>query len=350
MNTIISKLTSGSRLSEKDSVFLYDNLSFNELASCADKIREEKHPEGVVTYIQDRNINYTNICVSKCRFCAFHAENEGQQPYILSDREILKKVEETINAGGVQILLQGGMNPALDIGYFENLLKTIKSRYEIHLHALSPPEIIFLSEQSGISVADVIKRLIEAGLDSIPGGGAEILSDGIRKAVSPNKYSSRQWLGVMESAHELGLKTTATMVIGMGETIDDRMTHLSSLRDLQDRTHGFTAFILWTYQPFSSGIKATGNTAFSYLKMLALSRIFLDNFNNLQVSWVTQGSAIAQLGLHCGANDFGSTMMEENVVKAAGVSFRMHETEIRDNIRDAGFIPKRRNMKYQVIE
>ncbi len=350
MNNLTDKIFGNKRISVEEGIELFNNISINELAILADNIRRKKHPQNIVTYIVDRNINYTNICESKCLFCAFHADNPGQNGYVLSKKEIGTKIQETIDAGGVQILLQGGMNPDLSLDYYEELFRFIKSNYKIHIHALSPPEIIYLASKSEFSVKDTLSRLISAGLDSVPGGGAEILSDNIRKKVSPNKYSSKQWLTVMEKAHELGLKTTATMMFGMGEHIEDRMEHLLRVRELQDNTGGFTAFIPWTFQPFNKELKAENSTAFTYLKMLALSRIFLDNIENIQVSWVTQGSGIAQMGLHFGANDFGSTMMEENVVKAAGVSFRMKEKEIRKHIINAGFIPKKRNMKYTVIE
>ncbi len=338
------------RISKEEALHIYREWSFNDICLLADRVRRSKDETDTVTYIVDRNINYTNRCVSKCLFCAFHSGNSAQEEYLLSREEICNKIRETIEAGGVQILMQGGLNPDLKIDYFEELFEYIKERFDIHLHALSPPEIKFISEISKLSVEEVLKRLKDAGLDSIPGGGAEILSEKFRTRVSPDKCSSEEWTEVMERAHNIGLKTTATMMFGMGEELSDRIEHLDRIRSLQDKTEGFTAFIPWTFQPGNTQLEAEGTTAHSYLKTLALSRIYLDNIDNIQVSWVTQGAGVAQLGLHCGANDFGSTMMEENVVKSTGVEFRLEEKEIISLIKESGFVPKRRNMEYGVIE
>lgn len=348
---IKEKVLEGSPLTGEEALFLF-RFPLHLLGELARAVRFRLHPEKIVTYVVDRNINYTNVCVSGCKFCAYYRTPNSKESYLLSFEEIAKKIEETIALGGYQILLQGGLHPALTLEYFEELFSFIKSRFpEIHLHALSPPEIIFLSKTSGLSVEEVLKRLIKAGLDSIPGGGAEILVDRIRKIISPNKASAEEWLYVMETAHRLGLKTTATMMFGHIEKDEDIIEHLFRIRELQEKTGGFTAFIPWSFQPQNtalSHIKKTGPAR--YLQILAISRIVLYNIPNLQVSWVTQGPRIAQLALEFGGNDFGSTMIEENVVASAGVSFRLSEDEIRAYIKEAGYIPKRRKMDYTLFE
>jgi cyclic dehypoxanthinyl futalosine synthase len=309
----------------------------------------EKHPESSVTYVVDRNINYSNICVCGCRFCAFYRAPGDSEGYVLTREELGQKIEETLSLGGTQILMQGGHHPDLPLSFYEEMLHFIKGRYPIHIHAFSPPEIVHFSKLESSDIATVISRLRSAGLDSIPGGGAEILVDSVRKRVSPNKCSAREWLDVMEEAHRQGLRTTATMMFGHEEETKHRMEHLFALRDLQDRTGGFTAFIPWAFQPQNTAIHRSSETAVSYLRLLALSRLVLDNFDNIQASWVTMGPKVAQLALHFGANDFGSTMIEENVVAAAGVHFRLSKEEIRRIIEAAGFQPKQRTMAYQWV-
>jgi cyclic dehypoxanthinyl futalosine synthase len=303
-----------------------------------------------VTFIVDRNINYTNICVNKCKFCAFYRDADSPDAYILTKDEIFRKIEETIAQGGTQILMQGGVHPDLGIEYFEDLFSSIKSRFAIQIHSLSPAEISFIAKKADLSIMDTLKRLKASGLDSIPGGGAEILVDRVRKKVSPNKIRWRQWAEVMKTAHELGMPTTATMMFGSLETDKEIIEHLVRLRDIQDETGGFTAFIPWTYQPGNTELGGRSATAVEYLKTLALSRIVLDNFNNVQASWVTQGAKIAQVALEFGANDFGSTMIEENVVAAAGVTFRMTRQEIINLITDAGYTPAQRDTRYNILK
>jgi cyclic dehypoxanthinyl futalosine synthase len=308
-------------------------------------------PERVVTYIIDRNVNYTNICVARCNFCAFYRPVGDSAGYVLGFEEIFRKIEETIAVGGNQLLLQGGHNPDLPIQWYEDLFRAVKARYpEFKLHALSPPEVLHISRLNGLSTTAVIERLIAAGLDSIPGGGAEILVDRVRKLLNCySKASADEWLDIMGQAHRAGLRTTATMMYGTVETEEERIEHMMRLRDLQDETGGFTAFITWSYQPEHTehgGYEATG---VDYLRTLALSRIILDNFDNLQASWVTQGGKVGQLSLAFGANDMGSVMIEENVVRAAGASYCMDEVEIVENVEDAGFVPKRRNMHYEIL-
>lgn len=337
------------RFRKADALKIFHESSILELAGLADEKRKEINPDSVVTYILDRNINYTNICSSGCRFCAFYAGVDSNEGYVLSEEELFSKISETLKSGGGQILMQGGLNPHLKIAYFENLFKTIKKNFKIHIHALSPPEIIYLSKNEGRSVKEIIDRLIEAGLDSIPGGGAEILVDRVRHALSPQKCSAQEWLDVMREAHQSGLKTTATMMFGHIETIEERIDHLEKIRCLQDDTGGFTAFIPWTYQQGRNTVEAGKCSSIEYLRMLALCRIYLDNIPHIQVSWVTQGAKIAEVALSYGADDFGSSMMEENVVKAAGTDFRMNEKEMVACIEAMGFIPKRRDMFYNIV-
>lgn len=350
IHDVAQKISEGQRISDNEFLHLEANASLHELGFMADNVRWRKHPENRVTYVIDRNINYTDTCVSACKFCAFFASPDTNDGYVLSEEELAAKIKETQNLGGTQILLQGGLHPDLPFDYYLDLLRFIK-RTGIHVHGFSPPEIHHFSQLSSLSTPEVIKQLIEAGLDSIPGGGAEILADRVRQTIAPRKCTADEWIRIMGEAHELGLRTTATMMFGHVETIEERLEHLRRLRDLQDRTGGFTAFIPWPFQPDNTVLAdIKGTSAVGYLRMLALSRIYLDNFDNIQASWVTQGPKIAQLSLFFGANDFGSTMIEENVVAAAGVSFRLSEQEIRKLVTECGFIPFQRTMDYTLVE
>ena len=346
---IISKVRDGRRLSGDEALLLYREADLNILGQLADEVRWRLHPEPVVTYVIDRNINYTNVCISRCKFCAYYCAPGDVSGYVLSREELAGKLEETETLGGTQILLQGGLHPDLPLAFYEEMLRFIKNRFAVHCHAFSPPEIVHIANISGLSVKEVLVRLIKAGLDSIPGGGAEILSDRVRKQISPRKATTDEWLNVMETAHGLGLKTTATMMYGHVERLEERIEHLLRIRKLQDRTGGFTAFIAWPFQPQNTALDVRPSTGQEYLKLLAISRIVLDNFPNLQASWVTQGPKVAQIALFFGANDFGSTMIEENVVAAAGVSHRLSETEIRRIVTDAGFEPHQRLMDYTLV-
>jgi cyclic dehypoxanthinyl futalosine synthase len=304
-----------------------------------------------VTYIIDRNVNYTNICVARCTFCAFYRPVGSGEGYVLGFEEIFRKIDETIALGGGQLLLQGGHNPDLPIEWYEDLFRAVKQKYPaFRLHALSPPEVVHISRLSRLPVPRVIERLVDAGLDSIPGGGAEILVDRVRRLLNCyGKATADEWLGVMRQAHRTGLRTTATMMYGTVETLEERIEHMIRLRELQDETAGFTAFITWSYQPEHTELGGEEATGIDYLRTLALARIVLDNFDNLQASWVTQGGKVGQLSLAYGANDMGSVMIEENVVRAAGASYCMDEIEIVRNIENAGFVPKRRNMHYEIL-
>jgi cyclic dehypoxanthinyl futalosine synthase len=319
------------------------------LGSLANARRWHVHPEPGVTYVIDRNINYTDICVSGCRFCAFFKAPGRDGGYVITRDELAEKIQETLDLGGTQILLQGGMHPDLDLAFYEDMLRFIKDRFGIHIHGFSPPEIHFMAQKFNLSVADTIQRLKKAGLDSIPGGGAEILCDDIRSKVSPGKCTADEWLEVMRKAHGAGIRSSATMMFGHLDTLDHVIQHLDRIRQLQDETCGFTAFIPWTFQPENTKIPVEKKTGVEYLRVLALSRIFLDNVDNIQASWVTQGDKIAQTALFFGANDMGSTMIEENVVAAAGVSFMMPLDALQRLIVTAGFTPVQRDCFYNPV-
>src|SRR6187399_260070 len=348
---IAQKVLDGGRVDAAEALELYNEAPTHLLGRLADTIRFRKHPERVVTYIIDRNVNYTNLCVARCNFCAFYRPVGAADGYVLGFDEILAKIQETIELGGNQLLLQGGHNPDLPIAWYEDLFRAVKARFpEFKLHALSPPEVLHISRLNQVPVPEVIARLIDAGLDSIPGGGAEILVDRVRRLLNCySKASSDEWIDVMREAHRAGLRTTATMMYGTVDTREERIEHMMRLRNLQDETGGFTAFITWSYQPEHTEHGGHEETGIEYLRTLALSRIVLDNFDNLQASWVTQGGKVGQLSLAFGANDMGSVMIEENVVRAAGASYCMDEVEIVVNVEDAGFVPKRRNMHYEIL-
>jgi cyclic dehypoxanthinyl futalosine synthase len=351
VETLTSKVLNGERVTPAEALELYRHAPTHVLGRLADTIRVRKHPDRIVTYIIDRNVNYTNVCVAKCNFCAFYRDVGSPAGYVLGFEEIFKKIDETISVGGNQLLLQGGHNPDLPIEWYEDLFRAVKAKYpDFKLHALSPPEVIHISRLSQLPVPTVIDRLVSSGLDSIPGGGAEILVDRVRQLLHCyGKATSDEWIDVMRHAHRAGLRTTATMMYGTVETDEERIEHMMRLRDLQDETGGFTAFITWSFQPEHTERGGIESTGVDYLRTLAIARIFLDNFDNLQASWVTQGGKVGQLSLAFGANDMGSVMIEENVVRAAGASYCMDEVEIVENIEDAGFAAKRRNMHYEIL-
>src|SRR6478736_3469079 len=351
LHELETRIEAGGRLTADEALQLYRHAPTYWLGRMADAVRRRKHPDNLVTYIIDRNVNYTNVCVARCNFCAFYREVGHGDGYVLGFEEIFKKIEETQALGGVQLLLQGGHNPDLPLQWYEDLFRAVKQKFpDFKLHALSPPEVLHISRMVKLSPREVIDRLIAAGLDSVPGGGAEILVDRVRKLLNCyGKASADEWLGVMRDAHQAGLRTTATMMYGTVETDEERLEHMLRLRALQDETGGFTAFITWSYQPEHTELAGTEATGIDYLRTLAIARIVLDNFDNLQASWVTQGGKVGQLSLAFGANDMGSVMIEENVVRAAGASYCMDEVEIVLNIEDAGFVAKRRNMHYEIL-
>ncbi len=349
---LLDRVLAGERISQEDARALY-TLPLNELGAIADARRNLATPdrERIVTYIIDRNINYTNVCNVYCKFCAFYRTEKDDDHYVLSLDQLDAKLDELTAIGGIQILLQGGHHPKLDLDWYLTMLRHIREKYpHINIHGFSPPEFCHFAEVFGMPVREVLQKFIEAGLGSVPGGGGEILVDRVRDRIAPLKCKSDQWLGVMREAHALGLRSSATMMFGHVETIDDRIEHLQRLRDLQDETGGFTAFICWTFQPEHTKLRAEPVGSSEYLRMQALSRIFLNNIENVQSSWVTQGPRIGQIALKYGANDFGSVMMEENVVSSAGTSFRLQKEDIERLIRQAGYEPHRRNNWYQLVD
>jgi cyclic dehypoxanthinyl futalosine synthase len=331
---------------------LYERAPLLELGQLADAERWRQHPENVVTYIIDRNINYTNVCVADCQFCAFYRRPRQGEGYVLSFEEIGAKIDECKAISGVQILLQGGHNPYIPFEWYLELMRYIKRNHPIHIHGFSPSEVVFFSERFGLPVPEVVRELRQAGLDSIPGGGGEILVDEIRRRVARKKAQTEEWLGVQEEAHRQGMKTSVTMMYGLGESLADRLEHLFRVRELQARTGGFTAFICWPLQPEGTPEMShyQKTDAVTYLRTLALARIVLHNVPNLQSSWVTMGHKVGQIALRFGANDYGSLMMEENVVSAAGTTYRTTLTEIDRIIRDAGYQPRKRRQDYSIIE
>lgn len=350
LEKIFYKIENRTRINADECFVLFQETDLHTLGRLAHKRRLAECSPEEATYIVDRNINFTNICVSGCTFCAFYKKPGEDGGFLLSDDEIYEKIDEAVKNGASRILMQGGLNPDLGIDYYERLLTGIKERFKIHIHSFSPPEIIFIAEKTGVAPSEVISRLKKAGLDSIPGGGAEILVESTRKKISPHKCSTDEWLNVMFEAHRLQMRTTATMMFGHIESVAERISHLERIRRLQDKTGGFTAFIPWTFQWKNTELGEFSASAFDYLKTLAISRIYLDNVKNIQASWVTQGAKIAQLSLFFGANDLGGTMMEENVVRMAGVSFRMSEKEVVGLIEKAGFTPAKRDSNYNILE
>ncbi len=347
---ILARAAEGSRITPEDGLTLLRSNDLAAIGRTADLVRRRKHPENIVSFLIDRNINYTNVCVARCTFCNFYRKPRHDEGYLLNKEEIFRKIEETIELGGTGILMQGGMNPDLKIEYYEDLLRSIRERYSIHLHCFSPPEIVVLARLSKLSFREAIRRLKAAGLHSIPGGGAEILTERMRREIGPGKCSAEEWLEVMRVAHQEGLTTTATMMIGGGETLEERVEHLDRVRRLQDETGGFVAFIPWNVQlegtPMSADIKHEVS-AVEYLQLLAVSRIYLDNVPNIQVSWLTQGLKVAQIALHFGANDVGSIMIEENVISSAGAHRTATSRDLIRLVEAAGFIPAQRDTLYR---
>ena len=365
---IVEKVERGERLTAEEGLRLYRHPNLPELAMLADQVRRRKHPEPIVTYNIGRNLNYTNVCWVQCDFCAFHRPPGSPEGYTLSKDQIFRKIDELVAVGGeapgsCELLMQGGLNPQLRIEYFEDLFSEIRARYPaVHLHSLSAPEILHIAHLSRLSVAETLRRLHEAGLDSLPGAGAEILVDEVRREIAFRKDTTEEWLNVHRIAHRLGMPTTATMMYGSVETLEQRVAHLLRLRAVQDEALAasggaspgrFTAFICWSFQPDGTALaarhpirKASG---YDYLRTVAVSRLLLDNIENLQASYVTQGPKIAQIALHYGLNDFGSTMMEENVVRATNTCFLMPLSKIERLIRQAGFQPRRRNTRYELL-
>jgi cyclic dehypoxanthinyl futalosine synthase len=337
-------------MTRAEAIDLYRSDDLIGIGMAADQVRRKLHPEGVVSYIIDRNINYTNFCTEYCSFCAFYRPMGHAEGYVHSKEVIFDKIQETLDLGGTGILMQGGLHPELGIEWYEDLLRSIKQRFDIWCHCFSAPEIVNIAKVSGLTLYDTLARLRDAGLDSLPGGGAEILDDEVRHRISRLKSSVQDWIDVHRACHAVGLRSTATMMFGTGETIEQRMNHFDIVRQMQEESGGFTAFIPWSFQRENTSLGRFVKeeaTAVEYLKVLALSRLYLENILNIQSSWVTPGLKTCQLGLRFGGNDVGSIMIEENVVSAAGAHHRATEEELRRLIRDAGFIPKQRDSLYR---
>jgi cyclic dehypoxanthinyl futalosine synthase len=351
LKKILQKPFQGKRVAPLEAVELFRQDDFIEIGKVAFSFRKLKKPGMKVSFIIDRNINYTNVCMVRCKFCAFSRPKGHPESYTLSIPEILRKVEEAVLLGATQIMLQGGINSDLSIEYFEELFSSIKVKFpHLTLHSLTAPEIVCLSKISGLTYREVLIRLKEVGLDSLPGGGAEILVDRVRESISPRKISSEKWLKVHEEAHKLGMVSTATMVIGHVETFEDRVSHLEKVRSLQDKTGGFISFIPWIFHSGRTELKRRETSSFDYLKTLAISRLYLDNIENIQGSWLTVGREVGQLSLFFGANDLGSIMLEENVVRATGYkSPQMTVEEMVDLIKKAGFSPFQRDTKFNML-
>ncbi len=346
---LLSSAAAGKRLTAEEAVWLHDTAPLGHLGVAALQRRREIVAGRRVTFVIDRNLNVTNICEAKCTFCAFHVAPESGQGFTLSVDEIVSKVRAAAQAGATQILLQGGINPACGLAFYEQVFARIRQESPLWIHSLSPTEIVFFAKQERLSVRSVLERLIAAGLQSLPGGGAEILVDAVRARVSPHKTTAGEWLNVMETAHALGLKTTATMVYGLGETTAQRVEHLIRVRELQDRTRGFTAFIPWSFQPNRTALDLPEQTGADYLRMIALSRLVLDNVPHIQAGWVTEGPDAAQLALQFGADDFGGVLMEEQVVRATGVAYAVTADQVQALIREAGWLPAQRTTQYDLV-
>ena len=350
LDTLLADAAAGQRLSFEEGLRVYNEADLLDLGAAADRRRQSLHPDGTVTYIIDRNVNYTNVCVTRCKFCNFYRPPGHKEGYTLDKEVLAGKLQETVDLGGVQILLQGGLNPDLPLAYYEDLFRWMKASFPLAIHGLSPEEIRYIAEIEKLPLRAVIERLVAAGLDSIPGGGAEILDDDVRRHISPLKCSTETWLEVMRQGHALGLRTTATMVFGFGETPEQLFGHFEHLRALQDETAGFTAFICWPFQAEGTRLKLRDDTtAMRYLRVFAAARLYLDNFPSLQVSWPTMGPEVGQVALRFGGNDFGSAMIEENVVSQAGAVFKLSAQDIERYVRQAGFVPRRRNMRYELL-
>lgn len=350
VDEILEAATRGVRLTGEDALRLLAAPDVTAMGQAAHQVRMRKHPQPIATFLIDTNLNYTNACVSYCSFCAFYRPPGSPEVYFHRSDVLVRKVKQAQALGATQVIIQGGHHPEITLGYYEELFRALKQETGIHLHALSPSEVQHVAEREGKTVAEILTRLREAGMDSMPGGGAEILHDEVRKKVSPLKQKAGEWLSVMRDAHRIGMKTTATMMYGMVEEDRHIVAHWQAIRDLQDETRGFTAFIPWDFQPENTALRnAKLGSGLRYLKIVAISRLFLDNIDNIQASWLTQGVKLGQVALQFGANDIGSTLIEENVLHAAGVTNRTTSDDLVRAIRDAGFVPVQRNHWYQPL-
>ncbi|GLZ80711.1 cyclic dehypoxanthine futalosine synthase [Actinorhabdospora filicis] len=349
IDEVLQRAADGGRISPEEAMLLYTDAPFHALGQAADAVRRRRYPDGIVTYLIDRNINYTNVCVTACKFCAFYRAPKHKEGWTHDMDEILRRCAEAVDLGATQVMLQGGHHPDFGVEYYEELFSTVKRDFpQLVIHSIGPSEIGHMAKVSGVSIEDAVVRIKAAGLDSIAGAGAEMLPERPRKALAPLKESGERWLEIMEVAHTHGLESTATMMMGTGETNAERIEHLRMIRDVQDRTGGFRAFIPWTYQPENNHLKGrTQATTLEYLRLIAVARLFFDNVNHLQSSWLTTGKPAGQLSMHMGVDDLGSIMLEENVISSAGARHRSRLGELIELIRTAGRIPAQRNTVYE---
>lgn len=347
--SILSEVVEGRRMTNEEFAYLFEHGDLLEMGRAACQMRDNIFQDDLITFIIDRNINYTNVCSCQCKFCAFYRKKTDRDAYVIDKATLFGKVMEAMELGATQLMIQGGLNEDLHIEFFEELFREIKFRYGLTIHSLSAPEIAFIARVSQLSIEETLIRLKKAGLDSLPGGGAEILHDEVRAQISPNKIKTQEWLDVMQTAHRLGMKSTATMMMGTVETLEHRISHLEKIRALQDQTKGFRAFIAWTYQPGNNVLMGSKMSSSPYLRHLALSRLYLDNIDHIQGSWVTMGERIGQMTLYFGADDLGSIMLEENVVRAAGTTHTMKMDKMLSLIRGAGRTPALRDTAYEVL-
>jgi cyclic dehypoxanthinyl futalosine synthase len=352
LDDILQRAADGGRISPEEALLLYTDAPLHPLGEAADTVRRRRYPDGIVTYIIDRNINYTNVCVTACKFCAFYRAPKHEEGWSHSLEEILRRCGEAVDLGATQVMLQGGHHPDYGVSYYEELFSAVKGAYpQLVIHSIGPSEILHMARVSDVSIEEALRRIKAAGLDSIAGAGAEMLPDRPRTAIAPLKESGARWLEVMETAHGLGLESTATMMMGTGETNAERIEHLAMIRDVQDRTGGFRSFIPWTYQPENNHLKGrTQATSLEYLRLIAVARLFFHNMAHLQSSWLTTGKDVGQVSLHMGVDDLGSIMLEENVISSAGARHRSKLTELVEMIRTAGRIPAQRDTLYNRIK
>jgi cyclic dehypoxanthinyl futalosine synthase len=352
LDDILQRAADGGRISPEEALLLYTDAPLHPLGEAADTVRRRRYPDGIVTYIIDRNINYTNVCVTACKFCAFYRAPKHEEGWSHSLEEILRRCGEAVDLGATQVMLQGGHHPDYGVEYYEQLFSAVKAAYpQLVIHSIGPSEILHMARVSDVSIEEALRRIQTAGLDSIAGAGAEMLPDRPRTAIAPLKESGARWLEVMETAHGLGLESTATMMMGTGETNAERIEHLAMIRDVQDRTGGFRSFIPWTYQPENNHLKGrTQATSLEYLRLIAVARLFFHNVAHLQSSWLTTGKDVGQVSLHMGVDDLGSIMLEENVISSAGARHRSKLTELVEMIRTAGRIPAQRDTLYDRIK
>ncbi|GHJ50559.1 cyclic dehypoxanthine futalosine synthase [Catellatospora sp. TT07R-123] len=352
IDSIVQRAADGGRISAEEALLLYTDAPFHALGEAADAVRRRRYPDGIVTYLIDRNINYTNVCVTACKFCAFYRAPKHAEGWTHDTAEILRRCGEAVELGATQVMLQGGHHPEYGVEYYENLFSSVKQAYpDLMIHSIGPSEILHMAKVSGVSIEDAVVRIKAAGLDSIAGAGAEMLPERPRRAIAPLKESGERWLEVMEVAHRHGVESTATMMMGTGETNAERIEHLRMIRDVQDRTGGFRAFIPWTYQAENNHLKGrTQATTLEYLRLIAVARLFFDNVNHLQASWLTTGKDVGQLALHMGVDDLGSIMLEENVISSAGAKHRSNLVDLVQLIRTAGRIPAQRDTLYRHLD